>query len=65
MTAPIEQHYFLFGTDNSGRDLLTRTLVAGRVSLAIGILGGIVAVADRRALRRDIRAFSAAGSTRS
>jgi oligopeptide transport system permease protein len=40
----IEKQYFFFGTDNSGRDLLTRTLIAGRVSLAIGLLAGLVAV---------------------
>jgi oligopeptide transport system permease protein len=45
MSASIERNYFLFGTDNSGRDLLTRTLFAGRVSLAIGLLAGFVAVA--------------------
>jgi oligopeptide transport system permease protein len=44
LSARVEHIYFLFGTDNSGRDLLTRTLVAGRVSLAIGLLAGIVAV---------------------
>jgi oligopeptide transport system permease protein len=44
LSAAIERLYFLFGTDNSGRDLLTRTLVAGRVSLAIGLLAGFVAV---------------------
>ena len=44
MSADVEQMYFLFGTDNNGRDLLTRTLIAGRVSLAIGLLAGIVAV---------------------
>ena len=43
MSAAIERHYFLFGTDNTGRDLLTRTLIAGRVSLAIGVLAGFVA----------------------
>jgi oligopeptide transport system permease protein len=42
--AQIERHRFLFGTDNVGRDLLTRTLIAGRVSLAIGLLAGFVAV---------------------
>jgi oligopeptide transport system permease protein len=42
--AQIERHRFLFGTDNVGRDLLTRTLIAGRVSLAIGLLAGLVAV---------------------
>jgi oligopeptide transport system permease protein len=41
---PIERNRFLFGTDANGRDLLTRTLVAGRVSLAIGLLAAGVAV---------------------
>jgi oligopeptide transport system permease protein len=44
MSAAIKQQYFLFGTDNVGRDLLSRTLMAGRISLAIGLLAGIVAV---------------------
>ncbi len=44
MSAAIQRLRFLFGTDNSGRDLLTRTLAAGRVSLAIGVLAGFVAV---------------------
>ncbi|MGO4436759.1 ABC transporter permease [Rhizobium sp. RAF56] len=43
-SAAVKQQYFLFGTDNTGRDLLSRTLVAGRVSLAIGLLAGVVAV---------------------
>ena len=45
MSASIKQQYFLFGTDNTGRDLLSRTLMAGRISLAIGLLAGVVAVA--------------------
>jgi oligopeptide transport system permease protein len=45
MSASVKQQYFLFGTDNVGRDLLSRTLIAGRISLAIGLLAGIVAVA--------------------
>jgi len=44
-SARVKQQRFLFGTDNVGRDLLTRTLVAGRISLAIGLLAGFVAVA--------------------
>jgi oligopeptide transport system permease protein len=44
LSAAVKQQYFLFGTDNVGRDLLSRTLMAGRVSLAIGLLAGIVAV---------------------
>jgi len=43
-SALVKQQYFLFGTDNVGRDLMTRTLVAGRISLAIGLLAGLVAV---------------------
>ncbi len=61
----IKQQYFLFGTDNTGRDLLSRTLMA-RPHLA----------GDRAARRRHRgrdwrvstarqRAFSAAGPTRS
>jgi oligopeptide transport system permease protein len=41
---PIEHRRFLFGTDANGRDLLTRTLIAGRVSLAIGLLAAGVGV---------------------
>src|SRR3954447_21494790 len=44
ISADIREQYFLFGTDNTGRDLLTRTLIAGRVSLAIGVLAGFVAI---------------------
>ncbi len=44
LSADIKRLHFFFGTDNSGRDLLTRTLVAGRISLAIGFLAGLVAV---------------------
>ena len=35
---------FLFGTDANGRDLLTRILVAGRISLAVGALASLVAL---------------------
>lgn len=44
LSASIKRQYFIFGTDNTGRDLLSRTLMAGRISLAIGLLAGIVAV---------------------
>jgi oligopeptide transport system permease protein len=44
MSAAVKKQHFFFGTDNTGRDLLTRTLVAGRISLAIGLLAGFVAV---------------------
>ena len=36
------QHYF--GTDALGRDLYVRTLLGGRISLMVGLLGALVAV---------------------
>lgn len=36
------QHYF--GTDSSGRDLLARIAIGGRISLLVGISGALVAV---------------------
>jgi oligopeptide transport system permease protein len=41
---PIEKQYFFFGTEANGRDLLTRTMKAGQVSLAIGLLATFVAI---------------------
>ena len=35
--------FHLFGTDRLGRDLLARTLLAGRISLAVGIAGALLA----------------------
>ena len=40
----LKQQVFLFGTDANGRDLFTRTLIAGRVSLAVGVLASFVAL---------------------
>ena len=40
----ITPQVFLFGTDANGRDLLTRILVAGRISLALGALASLVAL---------------------
>ena len=42
--APVRPLRFLLGTDSNGRDLLTRTLIAGRVSLAVGLLASGVAL---------------------
>jgi oligopeptide transport system permease protein len=42
--APMEWRHFWFGTDGNGRDVFTRTLIAGRVSLAIGLLATFVAL---------------------
>ena len=44
LTASIDRKYFFFGTDSNGRDLMTRTLIAGRVSLIIGLLASGVAL---------------------
>ncbi len=44
LTADVDRVRFLFGTDSNGRDLLTRTLFAGRISLAIGLLATFVAL---------------------
>jgi len=44
LEAAIRQHTFPFGTDANGRDLLTRTLIAGRISLMIGLLATGVAL---------------------
>jgi len=41
---PLKRQYFLFGTDTNGRDLLTRTMKAGQISLAIGLLATFVAI---------------------
>ena len=44
VAVPIERQLFLFGTDTNGRDLLTRTMKAGQISLAIGLLATFVAI---------------------
>ncbi len=44
MSTAVSKERFIFGTDPNGRDMLTRTLIAGRVSLAIGLLAGVVAM---------------------
>ena len=41
---PVKRIHFLFGTDANGRDLLTRTMKAGQISLAIGLLATFVAI---------------------
>ncbi|WP_158811607.1 ABC transporter permease [Beijerinckia sp. L45] len=40
----LKSEHFLFGTDANGRDLLTRVLIAGRLSLAVGVLASAVAL---------------------
>ncbi|WGF87645.1 ABC transporter permease subunit [Marinivivus vitaminiproducens] len=42
--ADMQRFHFYFGTDANGRDLMTRTLIGGRISLMIGILATGVAL---------------------
>ncbi|MBX9930085.1 MAG: ABC transporter permease [Methylobacterium sp.] len=44
VSAPVRELRFLLGTDALGRDILTRSLVAGRVSLLIGLVATVVAL---------------------
>lgn len=39
----IKTLFFLFGTDNLGRDVLSRTIYGGKISLTIGILSSLIA----------------------
>lgn len=42
--ATVERHFFFFGTDSNGRDLMTRVFYGGRISLMIGILATLVSL---------------------
>ncbi|UJF18697.1 oligopeptide ABC transporter permease OppC [Vibrio sp. SS-MA-C1-2] len=42
--APAIESGHYFGTDSLGRDLFVRTLIGGRISLMVGIMGALVAV---------------------
>ncbi|GGB49723.1 peptide ABC transporter permease [Roseibium aquae] len=44
LAADIKHLHFYFGTDANGRDLMTRTFIAGRISLTIGLLATTVAI---------------------
>lgn len=43
---PIEkdQHFFLFGTDRLGRDMLSRVLYGARITMSIGLVGVVFSV---------------------
>ena len=44
LTIDVSRNYFLLGTDNLGRDLLTRIMIGVRMSLAIGVLASAMAL---------------------
>lgn len=44
LSLDVARHYFFFGTDNLGRDMMTRTFIGVRISLAIGLLASIMAL---------------------
>ena len=44
MAAPSIESGHYFGTDSLGRDLFVRTLMGGRISLMVGLMGALVAV---------------------
>jgi oligopeptide transport system permease protein len=44
MVADVQRLYFLFGTDANGRDLMARTFIGIRISLAIGLLASLMAL---------------------
>ena len=41
---PAHKRVYIMGTDNLGRDMLTRTIYGGRISMMVGLIGTIVAV---------------------
>ena len=41
---PVHQRRYILGTDSLGRDMLSRTIYGGRISIAIGILGTVTAL---------------------
>jgi len=43
-TKPIHQRHYILGTDSLGRDVLSRIIYGGRISIAIGLLGTITAL---------------------
>jgi len=43
-TDPVHAKHYWAGTDNLGRDMLSRTVFGGRISMAIGLVGSLTAI---------------------
>lgn len=43
-TNPIHQRHYILGTDALGRDMLSRSIYGGRISITIGIVGTVTAL---------------------
>ncbi len=51
----VTRHFHLLGTDSFGRDLFVRVMLAGRLSLAVGLAGSAARGRCRDRDRRDRR----------
>ncbi len=43
-TDPVHKRVYILGTDSLGRDMLSRTIYGGRISIAIGLIGTVTAL---------------------
>ena len=43
-TDPEQKFHYVFGTDSLGRDMLSRTIYGGRISMLIGLIGTVTAL---------------------
>jgi oligopeptide transport system permease protein len=43
-TNPINKKVYIFGTDNLGRDMLSKTIYGARISMMVGLIGTLTAV---------------------
>ena len=44
MELPVNQRHYILGTDSLGRDMLSRTIYGGRISISIGLIGTVTAL---------------------